>query len=118
VSTPAAAAAILETITAEFREEVEALYLGARLQSTSPGDASKARQAVAEEFSARWGNLSVRLSLVPGKRAFSRLVDYCQEGFGFSLSKTSVLAAYHRADVPFEIAQLLRELDAFRQMPA
>jgi energy-coupling factor transporter ATP-binding protein EcfA2 len=117
VREPRRADDILWAVTDEFRAEIESLYIGARLGQRGP-TAEGQQSRIGEEFARRWSDLGVRLCLVPGKRAFSRYLESCQDEFGFSLSTTSVLASFRRPDIPFEIAQVLRELDAFRAAPA
>ena len=114
---PKPATEILAVVTEEFRPLVEALYITGRRGRLRGKVADAAVRRLSKEFATRWDDLDVRLGLVPGKEVFSRFLEYCQEDYGFSLSKTAVLGAFSRKDVPFEIAQLLRELDAFRRTP-
>lgn len=119
VSDPPPSIDILDQVTDEFRVEIEGLYVAARLpQNLGVRESRRFQRELLREFDARWASLDVRLGLVPGKRAFSRFLDYCQEACGFSMSKTVVLNAFRKADIPFEIAQVLAELDAFRLRPA
>lgn len=103
-------AELLADLTDEFRGEVESLYV----QQRSQDRASAAETDLLAEFSTRWSQLPVRLGLVPGKRVLGRVIEYCQDEYGFSMSKTTVLNAFRQQDLPFEVASFLRELDAFR----
>jgi hypothetical protein len=119
VADPPPAIDILDRVTDEFRVEIEGLYVAARLpQSLGVRESRQFQQALLKEFDLRWASLDVRLGLVPGKRAFSRFLDYCQETCGFSMSRTAVMSAFRKSDIPFEIAQVLAELEAFRSRPA
>ena len=113
IESPEPAAVILALVTEEFRLEIESLYVGKRLEYRQ-GPAQPTREQLLAEFARRWDQLDVRLGLVPGKRVFSRFLDYCQDRFRFSLSKTAVLSAFRRDDVPFELFQVVKELDNFR----
>jgi energy-coupling factor transporter ATP-binding protein EcfA2 len=120
VSDPIPAEDLLRNVSEDFREEVAALYVGARLQSQSTRGQTDGVSAadLSQEFARRWEALDVRLGLVPGKRVFSRFLDECQDRFGFSLSTTAVLQVFKTGDVNFEISSLLRDLEAFRRASA
>jgi hypothetical protein len=51
---------------------------------------------------------------VPGKRVLSLLNDYLQETFSVSVSVSSIADAFEAAEVPEEVAAILRKLDGLR----
>lgn len=78
-------------------------------------DSSTVLKEIRREFAGRWGTLEGRIQLAPGKKVLRLLNARLQSDHGFAITEAKIVDAFHVADVPDEIRELLVGLDAFRQ---
>lgn len=110
--------ALLHEVTDPLREDVESKYVAARIavRDKRSDDLSTAHRELMQEFKRRWEKLDVRLSLVPGKQTLASLNEALLERVGISLSAAAIVNSFHVKDVTFELATVLRQLEAFRSL--
>ncbi|MEO1482295.1 MAG: AAA family ATPase [Myxococcota bacterium] len=98
----------------DFRAKIEesfvtAIHLADRKQSAGTA-ARKARKYVDD----RWGELSQRLQLVPGKQMVSSISKWSQETFGVSISSRALAHTLTRSEVCEELLNVLAAIKTGR----
>jgi hypothetical protein len=68
------------------------------------------------EFESRWRDKDVRLAMLPGKDALSRVNEHLQKQYGVTVTPTAIIDAMKNDEVPREIESLLVSLEAFAQV--
>lgn len=114
------AAALLREISEHHRNEVQAQLVAKRtqsLKSTGRDGADIARETLAR-FDRDWNDLALRIKMLPGKEAIRRLRDRYQEQWAISLTDARIIEAMRVAEIPDDMIQLLRKLEAFRAFNA
>ncbi|MEZ4681761.1 MAG: hypothetical protein R2932_46865 [Caldilineaceae bacterium] len=104
---------ILNGITESIRAEVQAQYIDSRVtffQKSHLHSSTITAEAI-RIFDEKWGDVNVRMEIVPGKATFRDLNKYLQEKYKFSLTPMSVIAAFNKIDVPPDLGRFLRQLD-------
>jgi hypothetical protein len=71
-----------------------------------------ANRKAREYLDTMWRTAEGRLSVIPGKRAFSMMADWTQANVNVSLSKSKTIAAMTIADVPDEIKEVIAMLSS------
>ena len=108
---------LLSDITEPLRLEVQSQFLAFRLkyfQRVQPRlDPSSVTNEGIRIFEEIWGDPISRMDVVPGKRVFGSFCGEIQRRYQVSVSKTRVVAEFRRDEVPYELAQVLRQLDRF-----
>jgi len=112
------------TVLDEFAEEkqtyVTSQYLAFRRRfqrNTCPAtDEATANEAVLEEFNVRWKDPIMRLWMIPGKDALSRLNERLQLAYGVTVTPTAIVDSMTRDEVPEGIKALLASLSAFASL--
>jgi hypothetical protein len=64
-------------------------------------------------FDEEWSELGTRLKVVPGKQILSDLNTFLQEKYSITLTAPAIISGMIERDVPKELLDLLRNLDAF-----
>jgi predicted ATPase len=114
------ARSLLGVFADERKTYVTSQYLAYRRRfqrAVSPSiDEATANEAALCEFESRWSDCDIRLAMVPGKDALSRVNERLQERFGITVTPTAIIDAMNNNEVPREIESIVRSLNAFRQM--
>ncbi|RYZ88607.1 MAG: hypothetical protein EOP06_10650 [Proteobacteria bacterium] len=87
-----------------------------RLTDKKTHEATLNEQALAA-FDIMWGDLPQRLMLIGGKSALSDLSGHLQESCSISLTPTAIIDAMFVSEIPQEMVDLVRQLDAFAKLP-
>lgn len=111
--------AILAAITDQYKNTVQAQYVGRRVEyarkaGTTKDDSTLVAEALVE-FENRWIDLDERLLIVPGKDALTDLRQQIQDRYQVTLTDYRIISAYKAADVPSDLHDLVVELDTFRR---
>lgn len=109
---------ILNELANECRTEILPKYLECRRKfvkrdSRGLADAPIDTPAL-EEFEKEWSTLSGKLRLVPGKDILSKLNQFLQKEYGFSLTPHSIINSFERVDMDAELERLLANLNKFK----
>ena len=70
-------------------------------------------ERVIRELNCGWEDISTRLGWIGGKEAFSSVSREIQERLGVSITAASVIDAMRLDEIPTEMVDLIRQLDAF-----
>ena len=108
---------LLQDIAGSMKVEIQAQYISKRTEffAHTPKDASTSNREAIETFEQKWGDDELRLHILPGKRVMSELVSRIQNDYGVSLTAARVIDQLHDNEIPRDLRQTLRTLDAFRQ---
>jgi AAA domain, putative AbiEii toxin, Type IV TA system/AAA ATPase domain len=116
-SDPEPSMQLLLEITEPLRLEVQSQFLAFRLKHFQRAQPRLDPSSVTTEgiriFEETWADPTSRMDVVPGKRVFGIFCGEVQRRYQVSLSKTRVVAEFRRDDVPYELVQVLRQLDRF-----
>lgn len=107
---------LLEEIVTPLRTEVQAQYIARRgdfLAHTGKDASTISREAI-EIFERKWNHAQGRLHIVPGKRVLSELFARVQREYKVSLTTARIIDQLKEGDIPLDLRQTLRALDAFR----
>ena len=86
-------------------------------RSASPAtDEATANEMALAEFESRWKEEDIRLSVVPGKDAISRLNGHLQHQYGITVTLTGIIDAMTIDEVPNEVKSLIASLDSFAEL--
>lgn len=104
---------ILSKLTEPVKAAVQGKYIDERVRffQRSHLHGSTITTETIEVFEQRWGNINERMEIVPGKATFRDLNRHLQEIYGFSLTPLSVIASFHKIDVPSDLSRFLRQID-------
>lgn len=105
---------ILERITTDLREEVQAQFLARRVDFESDRDRAKVMAESLREFERTWQTLDTRLHIVPGRRVLRALLSELQNRFNVTLTDSRLVALMQREEIPKDLQVLLRALDYYR----
>lgn len=114
------AASLLLAITDPLRDEVQSQLIARRttyLRSSGRDVADLTRETLLW-FAPRWADLPTRLMLVPGKDVLKSFREKVQALLGTALTDARIVEALHRDEIPADMQELLRNIDAFRKLPA
>lgn len=109
------------TLLDEFAEEKQTYVTSQHLayrrrfqRNTCPGtDEATANEAALEEFKARWKDANMRLSMIPGKDALSRLNERLQHAYGVTVTPTAIIDSMTKDEVPAGMEVLIESLNRF-----
>lgn len=111
---------VLDSFAEERKNYVTLQYLAfqRRFQRSScPGaDEATANEAALQEFDMRWSEHDMRLSMVPGKDAMSRLNEYMQQTYGVTVTPTAIVDSMRIDEMPEEIQDLIASLNSFADL--
>jgi hypothetical protein len=112
---------MLEDITEKYRVEVlsqrtsrEVEYCKARAPVI---DVSTLNSKAINDFERRWSTLGGRLIIVPGKSVLQELRDRISEKYGVSLTNSRIIGSIREDEVPDDLKELIKKLEAFRLQP-
>ncbi len=108
--------AILDEVAGRLKSYVTAQLLANRRRferSNSPKtDEATVAENVLREIEQCWQKFEDRLTLIPGKEAFSSLNRKLQESFGINITPLAVIDAMKLDEIPPEIKSLIEQLSA------
>ena len=112
--------AILESITEQLRSECSGQYISRYCEyfRSSGRDQATLTTAALDIFDKRWRRMESRMEIVPGKEVLKAVRDRLRESHGITLTDARIISCYSREEVPKDLAELLRRLDAFRDSKA
>ena len=107
----------LEEITDPMETEVQAQYIAKRVDflAHSGKDSSTISREAIEIFNRKWNDDQFRLHIVPGKRVLSELFSRVQTEYKVNLTPAKIIESLNEKDMPRDLYQTLRNLDAFRR---
>lgn len=112
---------LLSTLTAPLRHKIEAKYLARRRsfqKARKPSlDESTIDEQLMNEFEQLWHDPECRCDLVPGKDVLAALNTHLQETYKVTLSPAIIIDSFHKEEVPFDMAELIEEIEWFRKEP-
>jgi energy-coupling factor transporter ATP-binding protein EcfA2 len=114
------AAGLLQEITDSLRDEVQSQFIARRttyLRSSGKDVADLTRETLAW-FTPQWGDLSLRLQIVPGKEVLRVLREKVQALLNVSISDARIVDAFHRHEIPPDLEELIRGIERFRTSQA
>ena len=86
-------------------------------RSVSPAtDEATANEMVLAEFESRWNRDDLKLAIVPGKDAMSRLNESLRGTYGITVTPTGIIDAMTIDEVPDEAKDLVSSLDSFSRL--
>ena len=110
-------AELLQEITAAMKTEVQSQYIAKRvdfLRHTGKDSSTISREAI-EIFDRHWNDDRLRLHIVPGKRVLRELFSRVQNEYKVNLSTAKIIDQLRDSDIPSDLRQALRSVDAFRR---
>ena len=110
-------AELLQEITGPMRTEAQAQYIAKRVDffAHSGKDASTLSLEAIEIFDQKWNDEQMRLHIVPGKRVLSVLSSRVQGEYKVNLTTARIIDQLRQSDIPSDLSETLRDLDAFRR---
>jgi hypothetical protein len=110
---------LLDEATNDIADECKELVVAGLVDVMSRDDIDEdvTRTRAVAIFDEQWARLDGRLKIVPGKEVLSRLNQILQARYDTSVSVARIVATFRPAEVPDEIAELLRALEQFRIQP-
>ncbi len=109
---------ILTDITNSLRDNVSAQYIAKNqsyFKSTGKDPATIAGETL-NWVSTVWPNLQERLMIVPGKTVLRAFRDKCQSLYGITITDAKVFSEFHKDDIHTKLLDLIKQIDAFRQL--
>ena len=109
-------AEFLQDITAPMEADVQAQYIAKRsdhLAHTGKDKSTINREAI-DIFDQKWNDDQFRLHIVPGKRVLSELISRIQREYKVTLTTARIIDQMREGDLPWDLRQVLRDLDSFR----
>lgn len=108
---------LLTEITDARKREIESQFVTRYADSIKARDSRIDRATANLEamaaFDEEWNDLDSRLKVVPGKQILSDLNTFLQEKYSITLTAPVIIGGMIERDVPKELLDLLRNLDAF-----
>lgn len=110
---------LLLSITDGTKAYLQAQYISNRVRylSKSKKHPSVITQETIEWFESRWRFLETRLQIVCGKDVLSELRHQLQDKYGITLTDHKIIESFKLDELPSDLVELLKTLDAFRSMP-
>jgi hypothetical protein len=121
ISAPAAPAAVelLREVTDPLKDDVQSQLIARRttyLRSTRQDVAVITRDTLAL-FTPKWEDLSLRLTLVPGKETLQAFRERVQTTLGVSITDARIIDSIYREEIPADLVTLLQGVEKFRTTP-
>jgi len=111
------ARSVLDDFSKEKKTYLTSQYLAFRRRfqrSVSPAtDEATANEIALDEFESRWQEDDLRLAIIPGKDAMSRLNEYLQHNYGITVTPTGIIDSMTADEVSSEVKSLVAALDSF-----
>lgn len=108
---------LLRELSDPLKDDVQSQFIARRttfLRGTGKDIADITRETLAW-FSPRWEDLSLRLTLLPGKEVLRMLRERLQRTLGVSLTDARIVESMHKDEVPQDLVKLLEELENLRK---
>jgi hypothetical protein len=108
---------LLRELSDPLKDEVQSQIIARRttfLRPTGKDIAEITRETLAW-FSPRWEELSLRLTLLPGKDVLRMLRERLQRTLGVSLTDARIVESMHKDEVPQDLVKLLEKLENLRK---
>ncbi|MBP9771787.1 MAG: AAA family ATPase [Candidatus Pacebacteria bacterium] len=108
---------ILDEIANEYRMEILPKYLECKRHfvkrdARGLADAPIDTEAL-KEFEEEWQTLEGKLRLIPGKDALSKLNQFLQKEYNFSVTPNLIISSFTVADMDTELTRLIQNLKKF-----
>jgi hypothetical protein len=104
-------------LTDPHRQHLQGQFVGHRLKyfqrKRSSLDPSTITTDAIRDFEQAWSDPQHRMDVVPGKDVFAAFCGEVQHRYQVSLSKSKLISEFRREEIPFELVQVLRQLDRF-----
>jgi len=109
-------AAILDEITHPLKDGIVSQLMGKYHDYLHKRgqDTSTVYKKVMNSLEPRWLNIESRMSVVPGKDVLSMYRQKIQDIYGVTITDARIVDSMNQGDVPTDMVELLKELDAFR----
>ena len=107
---------ILESITKQLKSECSGQYISrycTYFRSSGMDQATLTTEAL-DIFDKQWSGMESRVEIVPGKEVLRAVRDRLQESHRITLTDWRIIDCYRAEEVPEDLTELLRRLDAFR----
>jgi hypothetical protein len=105
-------------ITEKYRNDVFSQRIGKEIDfRRSTGlklDSSTLHAQASAAFDAKWATFDGRMSIVPGKEVLAELRATISDRYSVSLPDSRIVSAAREEEVPSDLLELLRKLEAFR----
>lgn len=107
---------ILLQITKEFRTKTQGQYVAKYLEykKGNAKDPSTLSSEAIARFEQKWDALPSRMEIVPGKEVLRNLRSYVSDKWALSLTDVRIIDEFHRAEIPTDLADLLKTLEEYR----
>lgn len=79
-------------------------------------DEATANEMALAEFESRWIENELKLAIVPGKEALSRMNEFLQNEYKVTVTPTAIIDSMTSDEVPAEIKRLVCSLDSFASL--
>lgn len=111
---------LLREITEPFKDEIQSQIMARRWEylRSSRRDLADINRETMTWFAQRWKDLTLRLTIVPGKEVLAAFRGHVQTLLGVSLTDARIIDGMHKDDVPHDMRELLMALDEFRKSVA
>ena len=108
----------LLTLSDSLKDDVQDQYVSKYLEFHRAGtkDTSTKIKEATTIFRGCWSVPEERLKIVPGKELLRRYREYVHENIGVSVTDAKIIDACHHDELAQDLIQLLKGLDAFRQI--
>ena len=107
---------LLEEITLDFKDFTRSQYIAKRIEyfANSRADTSTVTAKATSIFNQKWAAMNTRLQLVPGKKVLAALRSRVRDKWSVNLTDHRIVMAMQPADIPEDLREFLKSLDAFR----
>ena len=100
-----------------LKDDTQDQYVGKYLEfhRSGPKDTATKMKEATTIFRTCWNLPEERLMIVPGKELLRRYREHIQKIYGVSVTDAKIVEACRHDELPEDLVQLLRGIDAFRQ---
>jgi predicted ATPase len=107
---------MLEQLSEPLKTELQAQYVARRSSflARDPRGAASIATETLRWFEERWKDMDTRMAIAPGKTLLSSLRAGVQERWQVNLTDARIVAEFRRDEVPADLQELIRALDAYR----
>ena len=108
---------ILESITDNLKSECSGQHISSYCSyfKASGKDQSTLATEAIKIFEQRWSDMQSRLEIVSGKCVIKAVRDCFQQNYGVTLTDLRIIDCYKIDEIPQDLVDLIRRLDAFRE---
>lgn len=106
----------LDKITEDVRLDAQSQYVVKNLEfhkGSSTDNSTLSKQAI-QQFEQKWGDIKMRMYIVPGKTVLRSLREEVQKDCGINLTDIQIIDEHREDEVPNDMRTLILRLDSFR----